>query len=110
VFATFFIALAALGLDGFITRELLASPGKKDLLLGTAFRMRLIAGILVIPLAGFSYAFLKGSQPDVPLEYILIGSCIGAAQSLNIIDSYFQSQVQGKYIMMVQVAANLISA
>jgi O-antigen/teichoic acid export membrane protein len=66
VFITFFIAIAALGLDGFITRELLASPGKKGLLLGTAFRMRLIAGILVIPIAGLSYILLKGDQANVP--------------------------------------------
>ncbi len=110
VFTTFFIAIAALGLDGFITRELLASPGKKDIILGTSFRMRLIAGLCIIPLAFISYILFKGSTGDVPSGYILIASLIGLAQSLNIIDSYFQSRVHGKYVMMVQVAGNLISA
>ncbi len=110
VFVTFFIAAAALGLDGFVTRELLASPGKKNKLLGTAFRMRLLAGLAIIPLAWFSYILLKGNEGDIPVSYILIASCIGIAQSLNIIDSYFQSRVQGKYVMMVQVAGNLLSA
>lgn len=110
VFVTFFIAAAALGLDGFITRELLAQPQKKNKLLGTAFLMRLFAGILVIPLAGLTYILLKGNQGDIPLSYILIVSGIGIAQSLNIIDSYFQSRVQGKYVMIVQVTGNLISA
>lgn len=110
VFVTFFIAAAALGLDGFITRELLAGPEKKNKLLGTAFFIRFFAGILIIPLAGLSYILLKGNQGDIPLSYILIASGVGIAQSLNIIDSYFQSKVQGKYVMMVQVAANLISA
>lgn len=110
VFVTFFIAAAALGLDGFVTRELLAAPANKNKLLGTAFRMRFIAGLIIIPLAAVVFLLFKGNSSEIPLSYILIASCIGLAQSLNIIDSYFQSQVQGKYVMMVQVAANLLSA
>src|SRR5690606_4011517 len=49
VFISFFIAAAALGLDGFITRELLAQPQRKNVLLGTAFRMRLLAGLILVP-------------------------------------------------------------
>lgn len=110
VFVTFFIAAAALGLDGFITRELLASPSNKNKLLGTAFRLRFLAGLIIIPLAAAAFLIFKGNHSEIPLSYILIASCIGLAQSLNIIDSYFQSQVQGKYVMMVQVAGNLLSA
>lgn len=110
VFVTFFIAAAALGLDGFITRELLAAPANKNKLLGTAFRMRFFAGLIIIPLAAGAFLIFKGNNSEIPLSYILIASCIGLAQSLNIIDSYFQSQVQGKYVMMVQVAGNLLSA
>jgi O-antigen/teichoic acid export membrane protein len=110
VFVTFFIAAAALGLDGFITRELLATPANKNKLLGTAFRMRFFAGLIIIPLAAGTFLIFKGNNSEIPLSYILIASCIGIAQSLNIIDSYFQSQVQGKYVMMVQVASNLLSA
>lgn len=110
VFVTFFLAAAALGLDGFVTRELLSEPNKKNKLLGTAFRMRLLAGIVIIPLSYYSYVLLKGSNGSIPVSYILIASCIGITQSLNIIDSYFQSKVQGKYVMMVQVIGNLLSA
>jgi O-antigen/teichoic acid export membrane protein len=109
VFISFFIAAAALGLDGFVTRELLAFPGKKPVILGTSFGLRLIGGILIIPLAFFAY-ILFTRNAEVPASYILIASGIGVVQSLNIIDSYFQSRVQGKYVMIVQVAGNLISA
>ncbi len=109
VFISFFIAAAALGLDGFVTRELLASPSKKSVILGTSFWLRVIAGLLIIPLAFFVYIFFT-TDAEVPTSYILIASGIGLAQSLNIIDSFFQSKVQGKYVMMVQVAGNLISA
>ncbi|OZA21597.1 MAG: polysaccharide biosynthesis protein [Sphingobacteriales bacterium 17-39-43] len=110
VFVTFFLAAAALGLDGFVTRELLSEPDKKNKLLGTAFRMRLLAGIAIIPLAWLTYTLFKGNSGDIPVSYILIASCIGITQSLSIIDSYFQSRVQGKYVMMVQVTGNLLSA
>jgi O-antigen/teichoic acid export membrane protein len=72
--------------------------------------MRLLAGIAIIPLAYLSYTLFKGSNGDIPISYILIASCIGITQSLSIIDSYFQSRVQGKYVMMVQVSGNLLSA
>src|SRR5690606_3186384 len=47
---TFFMAASALGLDSYITRELLNKPGSKNVLLGTAFRIRLCAGVLMLPL------------------------------------------------------------
>jgi O-antigen/teichoic acid export membrane protein len=81
VFVTFFLAAAALGLDGFVTRELLSEPDKKNKLLGTAFRMRLLAGIAIIPLAWLSYTLFKGTNGDIPVSYILIASCIGITQS-----------------------------
>ena len=80
VFVTFFIAAAALGLDGFVTRELLASPKDKNKLLGTAFRMRFLAGLISIPLASLTFFLVKGNQSDIPMSYILIASCIGIAQ------------------------------
>ncbi|MBL4676475.1 MAG: flippase, partial [Mucilaginibacter sp.] len=45
-----------------------------------------------------------------PYHYVLILSSIGIIQALNIIDPYFQSEVQSKYIMQVQVIGNLVSA
>jgi O-antigen/teichoic acid export membrane protein len=41
---------------------------------------------------------------------VLIFSTIGIIQAFNVIDSYFQSQVQSKYIMQVQISGNLVSA
>src|SRR5690606_18590288 len=48
--------------------------------------------------------------PAAPLEYVGIVSLICVFQSINIIDNYFQSRTEGKYIMYVQVGANLVSA
>jgi len=110
---TFFMAASALGLDAYITRELLQRPQSKNVLLGTAFTLRLSAGLIVLPLIYFTY-FLINSLSDasagVPFNFIAIVSFVCVIQSINIIDSYFQSQIQGKKIMLVQVFANIISA
>lgn len=108
---TFTMAIAALGLDGFITRELLNHPEKKDTLLGTAFWLRLIAGILTLPLVYGVYLMLTLAKPlETPFSYVLIVAFTSVVQSANIIDSFFQSQVQGKNIMYVQVSGNILSA
>jgi O-antigen/teichoic acid export membrane protein len=108
---TFFMAIAALGLDGFVTRELLSDPDKKDTILGTAFRMRLITGIATLPLLYVVYSIINGHKHlDTPFTYVLIVGFTSVIQSVNIIDSFFQAKVQGKYIMYVQVAGNIVSA
>ncbi|HUH17672.1 flippase [Albibacterium sp.] len=110
---TFFMAASALGLDSYITRELLQRPQSKNILLGTAFALRLSAGLIVLPLIYFTYFVINNladANPGVPFNFIAIVSFVCVIQSINIIDSYFQSQVQGKKIMLVQVIANILSA
>ncbi len=107
----FFIAAAALGLDGFITRELLKTPEKKDTLLGTAFVLKLMGGLAIIPLIYFTYTIYTHFTPlETPLAYILTVSFIGVLQAFNIIDSYFQAKVQAKWVMRVQIISNILSA
>ena len=43
---TFFLAASALGLDAYIAREILQRPQDKNVLLGSAFRMRVFAGLM----------------------------------------------------------------
>lgn len=108
---TFFMAIATVGLDGFVTRELLNHPEKKNVLLGTSFWMRMIAGIATLPLVYVVYHIINNHKHlDTPFNYVLIVAFVSVIQSVNIIDSFFQSQVKGKYIMYVQVAGNVASA
>ena len=110
-FVAFFIAAAALGLDGFLTRELLNTPEKKDELLGTSFWLRFVSGFIILPVIYLTYSIVNQTEIiNTPLSYILIVAFIGIIQSLNVIDCYFQSQVQAKYVMYVQVAGNISSA
>lgn len=104
----FFSAVATLGLDQFIVKELHQHPQNRDKILGTSFWMKVIAGFCCIPLIWLAYQAYP--PKGTPYAYIFILSVIGIIQAFNVIDSYFQSEVQSKYIMQVQITGNLVSA
>jgi O-antigen/teichoic acid export membrane protein len=108
VYIYFFPAIATLGLDQFIVKELHQFPDNRDQILGTSFWMKVIAGFCCIPLIYIAYLIYPAK--GTPYDYVLIFSTIGIIQAFNVIDSYFQSQVQSKYIMQVQISGNLVSA
>ncbi len=103
-----FAALASLGLDTFIVKELHQFPKKRDTILGTAFLLKTFAGLLCLPLIYIFWLFFPLS--DIPYLFIFILSFSGIFQSLTIIDSFFQSEVKSKYIMQVQIVGNIVSA
>lgn len=108
VYIYFFSAIATLGLDQFIVKELHAFPANRDQILGTSFWMKIMAGLACVPLIWVAYHIYPAK--GTPYGYVLIFSAIGVIQAFTVIDSYFQSQVQSKYIMQVQIAGNLVSA
>jgi len=105
----FFSAVAALGLDQFIVKELHEFPDNRDQILGTSFWMKVFGGFCCIPLIYLAYHFIYPVK-GTPYSYVFIFSFIGIIQAFTVIDAYFQSQVQSKYIMQVQIIGNLISA
>lgn len=108
VYIYFFSAIATLGLDQFIVKELHAFPDNRDKILGTSLVMKIMAGLGCIPLIWLAYQIYPAK--GTPYHYVLIFSFIGVIQAFTVIDAYFQSEVKSKYIMQVQVAGNLVSA
>ncbi|MFD0793249.1 flippase [Mucilaginibacter litoreus] len=104
----FFQAVTSLGLDYYIVKELHQFPENRDRILGTSFRLKLMAGLVALPLIFLAYQVYPARS--TPYLFVLILSFTGIIQSVNIVDPYFQSQVQSKYIMQVQVVSYLISA
>lgn len=107
-FVVLVLPLAALGLDSFTVRELVRAPEDRDRILGTAFWLKSIGGIAIIPLISLGYHFF--GKTETPYLFVLIISFAGVFQTFSIIDSFFQSRVEAKFIMQANVAANLISA
>lgn len=103
-----FASIAGLGLDQFIVKELHQNPTNRDKILGTAFLLKVMAGLACIPTIFIAWQIYPLS--DISYQIIFILSFTGLFQSLTVVDAYFQSEVKSKYIMQVQIIGNLISA
>lgn len=106
-------AIGALGLDTFIIREIVQEPDKKNEILGTSLWLRIITNALLIPIAMGIYGLSHqlSSTPGQSLT-LMVGLLALASffKSFNVIDVYFQSQVQSKYVVQVQNICLIISA
>lgn len=100
-FAGLFSIVAGLGLDAIAVRELLATPSKRDEILGTAFMMKLAGGGATLLLSVATIAILRPGETST----LILVAVIAAGtmfQSFDVTDYYFQSQVQSKFTVMAQ--------
>lgn len=110
---TILAAVGALGLDTFIIREIIQEPAKRDEILGTSLWLRIITYAALIPIAIGIYwiSHQLSGNPGKPLT-LMVGLLALAYffKSFNVIDAYFQSQVQSKYVVHVQNICLIASA
>lgn len=107
-FVGLFVAIAGLGLDGIIVRELVKDESKRDALLGTAFRLKLIGALLV--LIALAIAVNLSQQDSLTTLLIFVIASATVFQSFNVIDFYFQAKVLSKYIVYANIISLLISS
>ena len=100
--------LATMGLESLVVRDIAQDISQKNEVLGTAFFLRLIGGVTAIPLVCLLVFIL---EPGQPLLYWLTGilSFGTLFQAFNIIDYWFQSQIQSKYIIFSRRFAYLLA-
>ncbi|TZF85829.1 flippase (plasmid) [Pedobacter sp. BS3] len=106
-------AVGTLGLDSFIIREIINEPEKRDEILGTSFWMRVGVNLLLVPVSVLIYVIYHhySTTPGRPLTIIVALLAFASFfKSFNVIDSYFQSQVQSKYVVHVQNVCVVLSA
>lgn len=102
-FVGLFTAIATLGLDGIVVRELVKDESRRDELIGTAFWLKVMGAFGVLLILAFAVNFTSNDMYTNTLVFIIASATI--FQSFNVIDFYFQSKVLSKYI----VYANVIS-
>lgn len=95
-FVDLFANLADLGLNQILIRDLVSEPERRNEILGTAFFLRLAAGIGTFLLTIISIFVLR---PDDQLSQFLvfIVALRLLFQQVDVVDQLFQSQVQAKY-------------
>jgi O-antigen/teichoic acid export membrane protein len=107
-FVGLFVAIAGLGLDGIIVRELVKDESKRDALLGTAFRLKVIGAFLV--LIALAVAVNQSQQDSLTTLLIFTIASATVFQSFNVIDFYFQAKVLSKYVVYANIISLLISS
>ena len=102
-FVGLFVAIATLGLDGIVVRELVKDESRTNELIGTAFYLKLIGAILTLLVLVIATQFTSNDRYTNLLVFIIASATI--FQSFNVVDMYFQSKVLSKYV----VFSNIIS-
>lgn len=101
-----FSSLAYLGLDGVVYVDLIKHPERKNILLGTAFYLKCLGALAAFVCVALSLLFLENTaQLNI---YILIVACSFFFQPFNVINLFFQAQVQAKPAVVLTLGINCI--
>jgi len=103
-----FTAIATLGLDGIVVRELVKDESKRDILLGTAFGLKLIGAIIILPVLFLAVQFTNSDDYTNLLVFIIASATM--FQSFNVIDFYYQSKVLSKYVALANAVVLALSS
>jgi PST family polysaccharide transporter len=108
-FVALFTALATLGLDGIVVRELVRHPAVGREILGSAFLLRISAALAMILITVVTISCLR---PGDGTTLMLVGLIAAGTffQATDVIDFWFQSRVMSKYSVIARNAAFLLSA
>ncbi len=107
-FVGIFGFISTLGVDGILNRELIKNPEKREVLLGTVFRLKLIGGILALALSVVSVMIFQ-SDPLIRILVILFSFSF-ILQSINVISNYFNANVKSKNNVRASILSTVISS
>ena len=103
-----FTAIAILGLDGIVVRELVKSPDQRDTLLGTSFLLKVVGTLLMWVLILATLFFSNNDSLTSSLIAIIAFGVL--FQTFNVIDYNFQAEVKSKYVVHSQIAQLIVSS
>ena len=107
-FVLLFSSLASFGLDDILVRELVKQPKQRNDLLGSVFWLK-ICGTLVM---GTAIALVLQFKVEDQQTYWMIALITFGFlfQATNVVDFYFQSQVQSKFAVKAQAFQLLVTS
>ena len=107
-FVGLFTAIATLGLDGIVVRELVKDETRSDELIGTSFWLKLMGAFAVLVILAIAVNFTSNDTYANTLVFIIASATI--FQSFNVIDFYFQSKVLSRYVVFANVISLFITS
>lgn len=100
-FVYFFTAIAALGLDQIIVRELVKYPGKQDKIVSTSIIIRLVSSLLSLILSLIVISLIRPNDLLI-FRLVLAFSFSNIFQSFYVFDFWFQSEIKSKYSVIAK--------
>lgn len=108
-FIALFTAIATLGLNGIVVRDLIVEPGKAPSTLGTAFALQIIGGLLAFGLAVACVGFLRPHEHLAKIMIVVLGAGM-MFKATEVVKYWFEAKVQAKYGVWVENGAFLVFA
>ncbi|NMD70178.1 flippase [Bacillus sp. DNRA2] len=106
-FTAFFTSICSLGLEGVIVKELVEDPEEEGRIIGTGIAMRLISSLLSMVAILISISILN-SNNNVILIVAMIQSIALIFRAFELIEFWYQSQLQSKYSTLIKSVSYLI--
>lgn len=108
-FVGMFMPMATLGIDSIVIRDIVRDPSKKDLIIGSAFGLRLFGALNALIFSAIAIFIVRPG--DTLTHWLVIITSAGLVfQSFDVIDQWFQSQVQSKFTVYAKNAAFFVIA
>lgn len=107
-YLAFFQAVASLGLDAIVVRDIARDPQQAGQILGTAFALRLATGTLCWLAAIVSVGATNGWNDRSVLLIALAGALL-VFQTADTVDLWFQSQSQSRRTVLAKLSACIIA-
>jgi O-antigen/teichoic acid export membrane protein len=105
-FVSIFSAFSTLGLDQIVVRELAKGTERQNDLLGTAFVMKMIGSVVLM---GVMVGLMFFMQHDAFTNTLIIIIAMAELfKAFDVVNYFFQSQVQSKNVVQIQLIINLL--
>lgn len=108
-YVAFFTSVCTLGLEGIIVKEIVADRNKSGEIVGTGILMRLASSILSI-VAIIIILMIMDPGDTVTLKVGFLQSLVLIFRAFEIIDFWFQSKLESKYVAIIKSVAYFLVA
>lgn len=99
--------IAGLGMDGLVVRDIIRSPDRAGVLIGTVISLRCLMSIATSLLVWVLISFLRENQPTI-LTLFLILSAGAVFQSFESAELWFQARTEMKHLVVPRLLLFLI--
>lgn len=105
-FVVLFSFLSTLGIYNQLIRDFVRFPERQNELLGNAFIIKFLGGVLTVVLSYATITFSKPGASDLHILIVLIAAGY-IIQSFDVIDFFFQSQLKARWIAVSRLISFL---